>query len=116
MDTDLPGYAWDLLPYRNKPLDLYRAHFWHAEFNSELRTPFASIYTSLCCAVLMVIPHTINIVNRVDNAEGIASANSPNMRFWSPQFMLKEFEKLAAMGVQTIGVSDEVFFLNKNDF
>ena len=26
-DIDLPGYAWDLLPYKNKPLDLYRAHF-----------------------------------------------------------------------------------------
>ena len=113
MDTDLPGYAWDLLPYRNKPLDLYRAHFWHAEFNSELRTPFASIYTSLGCKFKCDLC-MINIVNRVDNAEGIASANSPNMRFWSPQFMLKEFEKLAAMGVQTIRVSDEMFFLNKN--
>ena len=49
MDQDLPGYAWDLLPYRNKPLDLYRAHFWHAEFDHEKRTPFAAIYTSLGC-------------------------------------------------------------------
>jgi anaerobic magnesium-protoporphyrin IX monomethyl ester cyclase len=24
MDEDLPGYAWDLLPYKSKPLDLYR--------------------------------------------------------------------------------------------
>ena len=27
MDIDMPGYAWDLLPMREKPLDLYRAHF-----------------------------------------------------------------------------------------
>ena len=27
MDTDLPGYAWDLLPYKEQPLDLYRSHF-----------------------------------------------------------------------------------------
>ncbi len=40
MDIDLPGSAWDLLPYRQKPLDLYRAHFSHAEFNLNLRTPF----------------------------------------------------------------------------
>ena len=33
MDIDLPGYAWDLLPYREKPLDMYRAHFWHAGFD-----------------------------------------------------------------------------------
>jgi radical SAM superfamily enzyme YgiQ (UPF0313 family) len=52
----------------------------------------------------------------VDNSDGVASANSPNMRFWSPPFMLREFEKLAALGVKTIRVSDEMFFLNKNYF
>jgi len=113
MDTDLPGYAWDLLPYKNKPLDLYRAHFWHAEFNHDLRTPFAAIYTSLGCKFKCDFC-MINIVNRTDNADGVVSANSPNMRFWSPAFMLKEFEKLAALGAKTIRVSDEMFFLNKN--
>jgi radical SAM superfamily enzyme YgiQ (UPF0313 family) len=113
MDTDLPGYAWDLLPYKSKQLDLYRAHFWHAEFNHDLRTPFAAIYTSLGCKFKCDFC-MINIVNRVDNSDGVVSANSPNMRFWSPTFMLKEFEKLAAMGAKTIRVSDEMFFLNKN--
>ncbi len=51
MDIDLPGYAWDLLPYRERPLDLYRAHFWHAEFNHDKRTPFAAIYTSLAASL-----------------------------------------------------------------
>ena len=32
MDFDLPGYAWDLLPYKKKPLDLYRSPMWHAEY------------------------------------------------------------------------------------
>jgi len=113
MDVDLPGYAWDLLPYRQRPLDLYRAHFWHAEFNHHLRTPFAAIYTSLGCKFKCDFC-MINIVNRVDNAEGVASASSPNMRFWSPQFILGEFEKLANLGVETLRISDEMFFLNKN--
>lgn len=113
MDEDLPGYAWDLLPYREKPLDLYRAHFWHAEFNHNLRTPFAAIYTSLGCKFKCDFC-MINIVNRVDNADGVVSANSPSMRFWSPAFILKEFEKLAELGVQSIRISDEMFFLNKN--
>lgn len=113
MDTDMPGYAWDLLPYKNKPLDLYRAHFWHAEFNHDYRTPFASVYTSLGCKFKCDFC-MINIVNRTDNADGVVSANSPNMRFWSPQFMVKEFEKLATMGAKTIRISDEMFFLNKN--
>ena len=29
MDIDLPGYAWDLLPFKNQPLDLYRAPMWY---------------------------------------------------------------------------------------
>lgn len=115
MDHDLPGYAWDLLPYRSKPLDLYRAHFWHAEFNHQLRTPFAALYTSLGCKFKCDFC-MINIVNRVDNAEGVSAAHSPNMRFWSPAFMLEEFQKLAEMGVETVRISDEMFFLNKNYF
>lgn len=115
MDIDLPGYAWDLLPYRNKPLDLYRAHFWHAGFNHDLRTPFASIYTSLGCRFRCDFC-MINIVNRVDNSDTVVSADSPNMRFWSPEFMVREFEKLAGMGVETIRIADEMFFLNKRYF
>lgn len=112
MDKDLPGYAWDLLPYDKKPLDLYRAHFWHAEFNYHLRTPFAAIYTSLGCTFKCDFC-MINILNRMDNADGIASAESAVMRFWSPEFMLREFDKLAAMGVGTIRIADEMFFLNR---
>ena len=115
MDIDLPGYAWDLLPYKGKPLDLYRAHFWHAGFDHAKRTPFAALYTSLGCRFKCDFC-MINIVNRVDNAEGTVSAHSPNMRFWSPGFILKEFEKLAALGATTIRISDEMFFLNKNYF
>jgi radical SAM superfamily enzyme YgiQ (UPF0313 family) len=112
MDHDLPGYAWDLLPYDKKPLDLYRAHFWHAEFSHEKRTPFAAIYTSLGCRFACNFC-MINIVNRVDNNDGIVSSNSRNMRYWSPEFITKEFEKLAEFGVETIRISDEMFFLDK---
>lgn len=115
MDIDLPGYAWDLLPYREKPLDLYRSHFWHAGFNHGFRTPYAAIYTSLGC-VFKCEFCMINIVNRTDNADDVSAWNSPNMRFWSPQFVIKELEKLARMGVETVRISDEMFFLNKRFF
>ena len=49
MSSDLPGYAWNLLPKKNKTLDLYRAHFWHTFFKEEDRTPFAAVYSSLGC-------------------------------------------------------------------
>jgi anaerobic magnesium-protoporphyrin IX monomethyl ester cyclase len=115
MDADLPGYAWDLLPYREKPLDLYRSHFWHAGFNHDFRTPFAALYTSLGC-VFKCEFCMINIVNRVDNADNVSAGDSPGMRFWSPQFIIKELERLALMGVETVRLSDEMFFLNKRFF
>ena len=49
MDYDLPGYAWDLLPFDKKPLDLYRSPFWHAEYKEEFRSPYAAIQTSIGC-------------------------------------------------------------------
>jgi anaerobic magnesium-protoporphyrin IX monomethyl ester cyclase len=112
MDEDLPGYAWDLLPYKVKPLDLYRAHFWHADFDHEKRTPFAAIYTSLGCSFACDFC-MINIVNRMDNSVGVSAADSKGMRFWSPDWVRREMRKLADLGVKTLRISDEMFFLNK---
>ncbi|MDQ3186759.1 MAG: B12-binding domain-containing radical SAM protein, partial [Pseudomonadota bacterium] len=112
MDEDMPGYAWDLLPYKATPLDLYRAHFWHAEFDHAKRTPFAAIYTSLGCNFGCDFC-MINIVNRVDNNDEVNSSHSRGMRFWSPEWVGREMEKLAGMGVRTLRISDEMFFLNR---
>lgn len=112
MDIDLPGYAWDLLPYREKPLDLYRAHFWHAGFDHDQRTPFAAIYTSLGCSFGCDFC-MINIVNRSSNDDGIDASHSRGMRYWSPQWVAREMQKLAELGVRTLRISDEMFFLNR---
>jgi hypothetical protein len=55
----------------------------------------------------------INIVNRNNNEDGVSSSNSPMMRYWSSKLMLGEFDKLASMGVETLRISDEMFFLDK---
>ena len=112
MDVDLPGYAWDLLPYKDEPLDLYRAHFWHAEYDHDKRSPFASIYTSLGCPFKCNFC-MINMINR-DNDDKIGVAgNYSTMRFWSPEFIITEFDKLVQMGVKTLRIADEMFLLNK---
>jgi radical SAM superfamily enzyme YgiQ (UPF0313 family) len=111
MDEDLPGYAWDLLPFNKKPLDLYRAPMWHAEYDFEKRTPYASLQTSLGCMFHCNFC-MINIVNRDDNDEIGVASNYSNMRFWSTDFIIKEFDKLIAMGVKTIRIVDEMFLLN----
>jgi anaerobic magnesium-protoporphyrin IX monomethyl ester cyclase len=112
MDKDLPGYAWDLLPFKKKPLDLYRAPLWHAEYQDEFRSPYAAIQTSIGCQFKCSFC-MINIINKNDNEEiGIAS-NYSGMRFWSPNFIIKEFDKLFSLGVRTIKITDEMFLLNQ---
>ena len=108
MDTDLPGYAWDLLPYKKKPLDLYRAPMWHAEYDFEKRTPYASLQTSLGCQFGCNFC-MINIINRDDNDEIGVASNYSKMRYWSTNFIIKEFDKLIDMGVKTIRIVDEMF-------
>ena len=112
MDEDMPGYAWDLLPYKERPLDLYRAHFWHAGFDHNKRTPFAAIYTSLGCQFACEFC-MINIINRIDNGDWVDASHSRGMRFWSPDWVKREMKKLADLGVETLRISDEMFFLNR---
>ena len=112
MDTDLPGYAWDLLPFRESPLDLYRSPLWHAQYDEYKRSPYAAIQTSLgCnfgCSFCM-----INIINRDDEDEVGVASNYSRMRFWSPEFIISEFDKLENLGVKTIRIVDEMFLLNR---
>jgi anaerobic magnesium-protoporphyrin IX monomethyl ester cyclase len=112
MDEHLPGYAWDLLPYDKNPLDLYRSPYWHAEYDEEKRSPFAAIYTSLGC-VFTCSFCMINMINRSDNEEIGISSNYSGMRFWSPEFIINEFDKLYQLGVRTLRISDEMFLLNR---
>ncbi|HEX3100190.1 MAG TPA: radical SAM protein, partial [Pyrinomonadaceae bacterium] len=112
MDIDMPGYAWDLLPFKNKPFDMYRAHLWHADFQDQYKTPFAALYTSLGCRFKCDFC-MINIVNRTDYSDDVPSNKSNFMRYWSPELILKEFDKLQEHGVNTVRLVDEMFFLDK---
>lgn len=111
MDIDLPGYAWDLLPFKKKPFDLYRSPMWHGEYDEEKRSPYAALQTSLGCQFKCSFC-MINLINRNDSEEVGVSSNYSQMRFWSPEFIIKEFQKLINMGVKTIRITDEMFLLN----
>ena len=54
MDDHLPGYAWDLLPYKEKPLDLYRSHFGMQSMITT-RGPHLPHYILLWVVLLSVI-------------------------------------------------------------
>ena len=112
LDIDMPGYAWDLLPYRGKPLDLYRSPYWHAQYNDKLRSPYAAIQTSIGCQFKCSFC-MINLINKDDTAEISRASNYNGMRHWSIEYVERELRKLINMGVKTIRITDEMFLLNK---
>lgn len=112
MDEMMPGYAWDLLPYSKKPLDLYRSPYWHAEYQDQFRSPYAAIQTSIGCQFKCSFC-MINLINKNDQEpEGVASSYA-GMRYWSCEFVERQLKALVSMGVKTIRITDEMFLLNK---
>jgi len=107
LERELPGVAWNLLP-----MDRYRTALWHALPNGCARQPFASLYTSLGCPMRCSFC-MINIINRQDNEFADGSAV---FRYWRPEFMIEEFDKLARMGIRNIKIADELFVYRKEHF
>ncbi len=115
IEIDIPGYAWDLLPYKEKPLDLYRAHLWHAEYNPDSASPFASIYTSFGC-VFTCSFCMINIINKTTYDEGISASKLNNMRFIPLSVISKSLDFFAENGVKNVRICDEMFFFNAKHY
>lgn len=111
LEIDLPGMAWDLLP----SLDKYRTAGWHSWSNNSIKEPFAAIYTSLGCPYRCSFC-MINIINRTKTGTNITSADSNVFRWWTPDFIIKQFDYLASKGVKNIKIADELFVLNPNHF
>jgi radical SAM superfamily enzyme YgiQ (UPF0313 family) len=107
LPRELPGMGWDKLP-----VSRYRTALWHALPNNCERQPFASLYTSLGCPFRCSFC-MINIINRQENEY---SDGSNVFRFWDPEFIISEFDKLAQMGIQNVKIADEMFVLNQNHF
>ena len=82
MDEDMPGYAWDLLPCKTRPLDLYRAPYWHAEYQDAFRSPYAAIQTSIGCRFKCSFC-MINLINKNDAKPESVASDYNGMRHWS---------------------------------
>jgi len=111
LEIDLPGVAWDLLP----KFDKYRTAGWHSWSNGSQKQPFAALYTSLGCPYKCSFC-MINIINRTDVTPGVTSDKSNSFRWWSPDFVIKQFDYFAEQGVTNIKIADELFVLNPNHF
>jgi len=107
LPEELPGIAWDKLP-----MDQYRTSLWHSYPNNCERQPFSALYTSLGCPMRCTFC-MINIINRQENEYSDGSAV---FRYWDPDFIIKEFDKFAELGIKNIKIADELFVLNTNHF
>ncbi len=110
-----PGMAWDLLPFREKPLDLYRAHNWFPYYGSSDRSPYAALYTSLGCPFKCQFC-MINLINRVDNTPNVTAADSAKFRYWPAAWVMKQLAWLNRNGVKTVRFSDEMFFFDQRHY
>lgn len=99
LEEELPGMAWDLLP-----MDKYRTSNWHAFSNNNEKSPFAAVYTSLGCPFKC----TFCCIN--------APFGGSSFRYWRPEFMIEEFDKIAKMGIKNIKIADELFVLKQDHF
>jgi len=109
LQHELPGVAWDLLP-----MEKYRTSNWHAMSNDNDTAPFASLYTSLGCPFRCSFC-CINAPFGNNNIENWDYGRN-KFRFWDPDFMITEFDKIAEMGIRNVKIADEMFVLNKNHF
>ena len=105
----MPGMAWDLLP-----MDKYRTSNWHAMTNGGEREPFASLYTSLGCPFQCSFC-CINAPFGNNNVENWDYGRN-KFRFWTPEFIISEFDKIHSMGIRNVKIADEMFVLNKSHF
>jgi radical SAM superfamily enzyme YgiQ (UPF0313 family) len=99
LEQELPGMAWDLLP-----MDKYRTSNWHAFSNNNEKSPFAAVYTSLGCPFKC----SFCCINAPFGGSGF--------RYWRPEFMIEEFDKIAKMGIRNIKIADELFVLKQEHF
>jgi len=106
LDEKFPGYAWDLL----EDLNYYRAHNFQCfqEFSrsktedfSDVRSPYATMYTSLGC------PYKCSYccINAI--------FGKPGIRYWSVERVISWIDELVSKyKVKNIRFDDELFILS----
>lgn len=107
LDREMPEVAWDLLP-----MDKYRAHNWHC-FGGLERQPYAALYTTVGCPYHCSFC-CIQAPFRAGEQVAGYRANVNSYRFWSPDVVVDQIDKLVTRyGVRNVRISDEMFVLNK---
>jgi len=82
--------------------------------NDNDRMPFASLYTSLGCPFQCSFC-CINAPFGHNNVENWDLGRN-KFRYWDPDFIISEFDKIREMGIRNVKIADEMFVMNKQHF
>lgn len=96
--NELPIPAWDLLP-----MEKYRAHNWHCNFDEGKRKPYGVVYASLGC------PFNCSFcaLNKIFTGR-------PGIRYRNPQKVIEDIDVLVQKyNVKNIKILDECFGLRE---
>ncbi len=100
LTNELSEIAWDLLP-----MNKYRSFNWLGLRDLDSRNKYASIYTSLGCPF------------RCKFCAIHATYGERKMRFWSPEWVLKQIDYLVEnYGIKTLKINDELFIFKREHF
>lgn len=58
----------------------------------------------------------INIINRIEQGDHVAADKSATFRYWRPEWIIDEFDKIVKMGVKSVKIADELFCLKEAHF
>ncbi len=104
LDHEMSGMAYDLMP-----MNIYRAHDWHCNYNPASQQPYASMYTTLGC------PYHCNFCNiqlpfkSGEHAKGL-SPTVNSYRRWSAERVVAWIDRLVThYGIKNIKFADELF-------
>lgn len=104
LDADL-----DMLPLDFVDFGKYRTANWHSWTNSNVKTPFASIYTSLGCPFRCQFCMINAPFNRGDNKNN-------TFRYWQPEVVIQKLDEIASLGIKNLKIADEMFVYRKDHF
>ena len=102
LTTELDQVAWDLIPWKEGN---YRAFNWMCLADFSKREHYVSMYTSLGCPF------------RCNFCAIHATYGERRIRYWSPEWVLKQFDILSRRyGVFHVNLVDELFVFNPKHY
>ncbi|MEK2689232.1 B12-binding domain-containing radical SAM protein [Bdellovibrio sp. GT3] len=105
IEQKLLGSVFPEVDLQSLPMGNYKAPNWHCFDHIDQRQPYATVYTSLGCPFKC----SFCCISAPFGKQG-------TFRYWDPEFIIKQFDVYASLGVKNIKIADEMFVLKEEHF